>query len=254
MRKLSIILVSIVLLSFGCEKETTKLEEQELSEFELKVQELGIGDEYNLETIIHNPNNQYEAIGLLHNYGCDLLTEKFKEFDLQKGFDKNAFCKNGYELAKSMNMEISVGALENIPFERILSKSDFVGDENLNQLVQEGLLTENLKKSFIRLRETAMQCSVLDELQNRVIQLENEFLADESLSELEKENILSACAIARYSSAYWISEGVVDTSSKTVWWMIFLCDAAGGVIGGTTTGGVGAVVGAALASGLAGAV
>ena len=250
MRKLSIILVSVILLSLGCEKETAKIEKQELLELDLKVQELGIAEEYNLETIVHNPNNSYEAIGLLHNYGCDLLTEKIKKLDLQKGFDNKAYCKEIYDMAKSMNMEIQEGSLENIPFEQIVSKSDFIGDANLDQFVQEGLLSENLKKSIITLRETVLQCSTLEEMQSKVILLENEFLADGSLSESEKENILGACAIARYSSAYWVSEGIIDPSSKGDGLAIVALDVFGGVMGGLFSGGWLAVWSAAVASGI----
>ncbi|MDK2978037.1 MAG: hypothetical protein PWP52_751 [Bacteroidales bacterium] len=251
MKKTVIILMSIFLFSIGCEKESIKSDKETLSELDLKVKELGIEDEYTLEAIINNPNNSFEAAGILHNYGCDIINEKMEKYNFKSGFDKEVICEIGYDLAKTMNMEIPNGFLKKIPFEKILSKNSFISDESLDQYVKEGLITENLKKCSIKLRESILQCFTLNEIQNKVILLENEFLTDDSLSELEKEIILSACAVARYSCAYWTSEGVIDTSSKGRGLMVVITDAFGFVIGGTTGGIFGGGVGAVIASALA---
>jgi hypothetical protein len=97
-----------------------------------------------------------------------------------------------------------------------------------------------------------MTCSNLEDFQSKLILLENEFLNSSFLSDSEKENILSACSVARYSSAYWTDKGIYGDSKA--WWVCFLCDAAGAFIGGGTTFGVGTVAGAAAASALAGYV
>lgn len=98
-------------------------------------------------------------------------------------------------------------------------------------MVLEGLLSENLKNSFITLYETLKQCSSLKEIQNKILILENNFLASDSLSETEKENILHACSIAKYSSAHWVSKGVINPSSKNDNWAVLGCDIVGGIMG-----------------------
>lgn len=245
MKKIAIIFVSFIILTISCERDSVKINtikestRNELSKLQVLVDSLGISGKYNLSTIVHNPENKFEVVGILHNYGCDFISEKVKNNIVKKNFDikLNAYIKGSYEFAHTMNIEISNGLLETIPFDQMNYKGGFIPDEYLQLLVDSGLFTGNLKNLFIKLRDNVSKCSNLNEVQNSVVLLENEFLSDESLSELDRQNILCACAIFRYSSAYWASK-IIDIPDKGfLKWLILGISDTMGFLEGTAIGG-----------------
>lgn len=252
MKKVFFIFLSVVLFTIGCEKETTKsekleLEQPELSKLELKVEELGIKDLYNIETVIHNPNNIYESFGILHNYGCDMITKKMKGINLKTDFSKEVLCNELYEFSREIDLEMPEGSLETIPFEKPFEESDILSETSLNSLVTDGFLNNKEKDIIVKLRTVAEQSISLKEFQNNVISIENDVLADNSLTQDEKERFLSTCAISRYSAAYWESQNL---SSNKKGWLAFLfvgiSDAMGGVIGSSIGTALGAPIGGAI--------
>jgi hypothetical protein len=254
MKKLAIIFVSFIILTISCERDSVNIKTikestpKELSKLQILVDSLGISEKYNLSTIVHNPENKFEVVGILHNYGCDFILEKMKNINFEKNFDikSNAYIKSGYEFAQTMNIEIPNGLLEAIPFDRMNSKGGFIDDENLQMLVDSGLFTGNLKNLFIKLKDNISNCSNLKEVQNSVVLLENEFLSDESLSELERQNILCACAVFRYSSAYWASKGInISDKGLFKWLLLGFSDLVGFGLGTSVGGPAAGVIAAA---------
>ena len=256
MKKVFFIFLSVVLFTIGCEKETLKsdklelkqieLKKPELSELELielKVEELGIKDLYNIETVIHNPNNIYESFGILHNYGLDMITKKMEGINLTD-FSKEVLCNKLYEFSREINLEIPKGLLEKMPFEKPFEESDILSETTLNSLVTDGFLNNKEKNLIVKLRTIAEQSISLKEFQNNVISIENGVLADNSLTKDEKEKFLITCAISRYSAAYWESQNL--NSSKPLWLdalFFAISDAMGGMIGLFIGGPIGLIFG-----------
>ena len=241
MKKIAIIFVSFMILTISCEQDSGKtIKESTRTEFyklQVLVDSLDISGKYNLPTIVHNPKNKFEVAGILHNYECDFISGKMKNNNVMKNSDikLNAIIKYSYEFAQTMNIEISNGLLETIPIDQMNYKGDFIPDEYLQLFADSGLFTGNLKNLFIKLKDIVSKCSNLNEVQNSVVSFENESLSDESLSELDRQNILCACAIFRYSSAYWASK-TIDGKGFIKWLILGIADTMG-FIEGTAIGG-----------------
>ena len=89
---------------------------------------------------------------------------------------------------------------------------------------------------------------------NKIIAFEQKIMEDKSISIKEKEILLESMSIARHSMYFWYNyynnpTGATYQAKKKWWhWLIIgLADVAGGVLG-SSSGGLGAVKGACLAS------
>lgn len=250
MRKLSLLLAGIILLTISCEKNGSNNIEKikgTQEEFKTKVKKLSIVEDYSLNTIVHNPNNNFDEIGKLHNYGCDILLEKMEKLNFsQKEFSEKVFFTELYNVADSMNIELKDRSLQEIPVKRMFEKNSFVEEENLNKLEKEGLIDKYEKEYIDSLKNMALQCTSLNELQNKIVKFENKVLNKNTLSKTEKETILYSTSILRYSSAYWASKGLNTAQDKGWGEFIGVClgDAMGFVVGNGIFPGGGGIIGA----------
>ena len=249
MRKLSLLLAGIILLLISCEKNLTNIEKQKgtQEEFLKNVKKRSILKDYSLNTIVHNPNNNFDEIGKLHNYGCDILLIKMKKLNFsQKEFNEKVFFTELYNIADSMNIELKDSSLQEIPMKRMFENNSFVEEENLNKLQKEGLIDKYEKEYINSLKNMALQCTSLNELQNKIVKFENKVLNKNTLSKTEKETILYSTSILRYSSAYWASKGLNTTQAKGWGEFIGVClgDAMGFVVGNGILPGGGGLAGA----------
>jgi len=163
----------------------------------------------------------------------------------QKKFSEKVFFNELYNVADSMNIEIKYSSLKEIPVKRMYVKKSFTDEKNLNKLQKEGLINKYEKEYIDSLKNMALQCTSLNELQNKIVKFENKVLNKNNLSTTEKETILHSTSILRYSSAYWASKGY-NTQTKGLGEFIGVClgDAMGFVVGNGICPGGGGVIGA----------
>ena len=161
--------------------------------------------------VITNPNNPYDFIGIQHNNGVSTIFPTIDPYS--SNLDSEVLAKDisylssiGYN-ADSMenlyNQEVQNGYL---PFSN-LQELDSLG----NTLYANGLLSfygnsyvqQIYNYSYEYLNTDSISVSQYNSFANSLISLEGNITNDSRISSWEKEVLLSACSIGRYSGAYW---------------------------------------------------
>jgi hypothetical protein len=240
-------------------------------------------------SVVTNPNNPDDTVGLRHNRGLDAIMPYYNNGNLQPTqqnvfyYTKNYLVNVGYDTSfinSTYNYTIEHG-LYSFPAMPSIDTVALIlyNNGNISSEVKNYINTlSNLINSLDENAEPTQ--SMYDGFANQAISYENQIVYDNSLEDAEKAMLLSAYSVARYSLAYWCnyyngsSQPLVmnKTNSSAVspqytsdhhwfhWKSVgkedvcgALAGAAGGAIVGAFAGGVGAGPGAVV-GGVGGAV
>lgn len=231
----------------------------------------GGGGGSNYITVMTNPNNPYDYIGLKHNNGCDVLLGEVnansptlysdilhytKLYLNSQSYDTTIF-NNWYSYAVS-------NGYYNLPDTFYTNHPDSL----TNKFYRDGLISttgKNYMNSINSVIDNTIgdndpSSTLYNSAASQLITIENNISNDNSLTSVEKQGLLSMSSVARYSGAYWgnyILNSGTSRLFKKGWLKSFLHADIGGAIAGAIsglfTGGVilntvGGAVGASVAN------
>ena len=261
-RKTLSVLVLSILLVVACSKQGTEKPidaDQKQPAFSARSNENGgCGDP-------SNSSNPWDSVGVYHNYALEDVkkhalggTADLKQYlNYSNNYMVSTFSSrvpNIRELLPSEDQITSILADSASYYSNFIDKSSY--SEGVKGKFKEliGIITDDIGY------EDADYCDI----KVRILEFEEKLLADGSLKTEEKDQVLKASSVARYSLYFWYNEYQASLeTSKRKWWqwlVVGVADVAGGIAGGIATGATvvgavaGAVAGAAGASSGAAAV
>lgn len=260
-KTLSVLVLSILLVA-ACSKQGTKPNDdtsQKQPAFSGRSNEnSGCGDP-------SNNSNPWDSVGIYHNYALDYVKKQALggTADLKKYLDYS----NNYMVSTFSSRVSNIREL--LPSEDQLRTILADSASYYSNFIDKSPYSEGVKLKFKELigiitDEVGYEDADYCDIKVRILEFEEKLLADGSLKTDEKDQVLKASSVARYSLYFWYNEyqASLETSKRKWWqWLIVgVADVAGGIAGGIATGptvvGVvaGAVAGAAGASSGAAAV
>ncbi len=241
----------------------------------------GTGSGSDTIAVITNSKNPEETVGKMHNNGMISIMPNYNSGSLQAtqqnvfSFTKTFMIQNHYDSATlvyayNYSIQHNYYSFSSMPSIDSVAVREH-NDNNLSTTAENyAFRLANLISSLLDSATSAVYTSFA----NQVIVYENQIINDNSLTTNEKNILLSAHSVARYSANYWMNyynsqssglssanvqvNSLRQTPMKATtggWfnWKDTLGDdvagalggAAGGAIGGSLAGGVGALPGAA---------
>jgi len=198
-----------------------------------------------------NPKNPYDNAGKLHNKVISGFIKKYGNKNLTV---KETIIKT-LEECKKQGIEVNDKNVDEKVF------IDLVNDKKYNfvNIVKKSTLSKKSKSILIKFFNeigNLKNGSPVDykTVYKKIVEMEQRILDDKSIATNERKILLESMSIARYSLHFWYNYYNNPTGSasqaKKKWWrwvVIGLADVAGGILG-SSSGGLGAVKGACLAS------
>ena len=212
-----------------------------------------------------NSSNSWDSVGVYHNYALEYVkkqafggTADLKQYlDYSNNYMVSTFSSRVSNIRELLPSDDQIKSILNDSasyYSNVIDKSPYSDGVKgkFKELI--GIITDEVGY------EDADYCDI----KVRIVEFEEKLLADGSLKTEEKDQVLKASSVARYSLYFWYNEyqASLETGKRKWWqWLIVgVADVAGGIAGGIATGptvvGVvaGAVAGAAGASSGAAAV
>ncbi len=196
MKKLTILISALAITVGSCKKSDYKLDNNTLSSQQITISE-------------------YESFGIMHNEGLDnykIVTNFSTKSD---EFKISYFVDWGEDYMDAANFENSA-VKTRITSAWNLVKNDIVDNDYLEVKAGEYYSQEKIS---VDVRDYLIELSQINEsnysIGTTIIQisaLEENIMADLTLSSQDRDLLMGTCAILRYSSNYWNSE-ILDTQS-----------------------------------------
>lgn len=187
-----------------------------------------------------NPDNPFDYVGQKHNEGLDLLKQEKTRRGLDMAEDFQLLAKHGFGSGnhKPYVADFAVLIAADDPIKNILDKYRL-----------QGLVSEKHYSAMMQLGEIVKTKGYSTELTVAVKTFEAS-IPQLNLTAKETEILYQACAIARYSNAYWMADRKNESVERRPWRILSIIagDIAGGWIAAEAGGSVEEVIGAASAA------
>ena len=243
MKKIVIAATALLMLFASCQKQ----EQRQISPKQTTGSTSGTTARRYAADDAANPSNPYDIIGYNHNVALQETRDAWspaaaKSTDIYNAIEfyyQNTGSSTTLLPYSTLNPMVN-SALADTPAEY----HNYISGMSLSRSVKSYLTSINdvvFDNSFVS----------YDEFKTAVMVLEDQAIADPSLSNAEKQTVLESASVARYSMLYWQNEasgqnppGSNPVIMRSIWgwaWRIGYT-AAGDVIGGAVAGIAGAVV------------
>lgn len=200
-----------------------------------------------------NSRNDLDYVGVIHN---EVLTEFVHQNNPENMSINEILEKMKSLVLKNKNYTKRFGSEYNgLTYEQVTENMPDIAN-NFNNMVNNTRYSAEAKEYLNELLNSLSGATDFNRVYESTVALENRVLASR-LSNSEKQVVLSAGSIARYSSYLWLVENPRPTFSNSLsarfrWWSI-VADVAGGILG--SGGGIaGAAAGAVGASAVSEAI
>ncbi|WP_298397323.1 hypothetical protein [Flavobacterium sp.] len=178
-----------------------------------------------------NSKNEYDYLGVIHN---EVLSEFFKQFKTPNMSIEEILTKIKPVVLENQKYKSKFGSkYYAITTNQVKQYMPDIAN-NFNTLVDDQKLSFEAKEFLKELLNSFEGATDFDKIYKNVISLEDRIIASK-ISNSEKEFVLGATSIARYSSYLWLVENPNPTFTNSLsgrfrWWSI-VADIAGGVLG-----------------------
>lgn len=211
-----------IFLSVSCEKQPISKDEKPVI----------------IEKITDNPLN---IVGVKHNEIVLANINTYKQGKMSYFIDKFAgqLQKDKDMLAYTTSKSNDISKLK----ELAEKYGNFNYSKSIDLLISDGLVNP-VQRQYYDLIISELDYGSYESFVARIISVNNQVMNDKSLSESEKEAVLSFTSVIYFSYNLWKEQ---KGTSKAKWWEIAIADAIGAAVGAGVGGGIigGVVLGAA---------
>lgn len=199
---------------------------------------------YKQSTIPANEKNVYDSAGVIHNkvinevmndlrdkYGT---VNKLNRIDVYEVLGTRLVNDGFFSSMEKFRTEVPISTLN-----EILNDTTNFYEKAIARLNVSLEAKEFVVRLFSTLEKYSEETDDYSIYRREIINIENDIIASQSLKTSEKEKLLKAMSIARYSLYYWFNFETSTLKAKRPIWKYLVvggADILGGVIGSTATG------------------